>query len=119
MLSNKQKLDILIPKGLRLLAERTEKEVPAAGRFMAISVSFDYPGTNYQAILRVEPSARGDGTERCLRSYMRENGSDKAVSHYLYTGSKEKILAWLKDKQSEKELRESYAQLKQSVDNFE
>lgn len=119
MLSNKQKLDILIPKGLRLLAERTEKEVPDSGRFTPISVSFDYPGSNYAAYLRVEPSARGDGTERCLRSFMKESGSDKAVSHYLYTGTKKQLLTWLKDKSREKELRKSYAELKESVDNFD
>lgn len=119
MLSNKQKLDILIPKGMKLLAERTEKEVPDSGRFLPISVSFDYPGTGYTATLRLEPSALGDGTERCLRSYMQESNSDKAVSHYLYTGTKTQILAWLREKKREEELRESYAQLKQSVDNFD
>lgn len=119
MLSNKQKLDILLPKGLRLLAQRMEQEVPQSGRFAPISVSFDYPGTVYKAHLRVEPSARGDGTERCLRSFMSEAGSDKAVSHYLYTGTKEQLLVWMQDKHSEKELRESYAQLKESVDRFD
>lgn len=119
MITAKKALDILIPKGLRLLAERTEKEVPATGRFGPVSVSFDYPGTDYQAFLRVEPSARGDGTERCLRSYMRQAGSDKAVSHYLFTGTKAQLLVWLREKSSEKELRKSYAELKESVDRFD
>ena len=119
MLSDKEKLDILIPKGMRLLAERIEKEVPDKGIFMSISVSFDYPGTACLAHLRLEPSARGDGTERCLRSYMGERGSDRVVSHYIYTATKDKILAWLKDRKNEAELRRSYEQLRQGVDRMD
>lgn len=119
MLSDEEKLDILLPKGMKLLAERVEKEVPASGRFMPISVSFDYPGTAYSAYLRLEPSALGDGTERCLRSYMGEKGSDKVISHYMYAGTKDKVLAWLKDKKNEKDLRQSYEELKQGADRMD
>lgn len=109
----------LIRKVMETLLAHYDERVPARGSFQAFSVTFQWPGTNYQGLLRVEPSLSGPAQERCLRTMMHQYGSDRAVSHYVLWGDNLCLKQWLADKEKAKELLESYRELKESVDDFD
>lgn len=109
----------LMRKVMATLLEHYDERVPASGSFQAFSVTFQWPGTNYQGLLRVEPALSGPAQERFLRTMMHEYGSDRAVSHYILRGNNVCLKQWLADKGNAKELLESYGELKESVDDFD
>ncbi len=118
-LTDAQKLDILIPKGMALLSDCVRQKMPETGRFQRILVIFDYPGTGYQALLWVEHNVSEQGGNGRLTAGMREAGCDKVVQHYIAKGTKEDLIQWLSTPDNGEELRSSYAQLKNSVDRFD
>lgn len=118
-LTDEQKLDILIPKGMAVLREHVRQKMPETGRFQRVFVIFAYPGTGYEALLWVEHNVSEQGGNGRLTAAMREAGSDKVVQHYITKGTKDELMRWLNTSANGEELRSSYAQLKCSVDRFD
>ena len=119
VLSNKEKLDILIPKAMSVLCDMTRRCMPEQGVFQKFFVTFDYPGTAYQAMLWVEPDRTGRAGNGRVTSAMRQDGSDRVIQHYMTVGSKEEIIVWLMCADNAQLLRADYEQLKQAADRLD
>lgn len=115
-MEKEEDLHILITGMMEYMGKQIES-LPEQGIFKPCFLVMDYPGTEYEGFLRYEYDLTDDsGKGRRLRTSMCPVGSDRAVSHYLFKGTKQQCLAWLADKQTEAELTADYEQLKESVD---
>ncbi|MGN0968935.1 MAG: hypothetical protein ACI4O3_06645 [Oscillospiraceae bacterium] len=119
-LTPEERIRLLIPQGMEVLRGFVEQHVPEQGRFQPVFVTFDYPGTDYEGVLRVEyDETEAAGTGRRLTATMHPAGSDKAVFHTIWRGDRRQLIGWLSEQDNAGELRESYGQLKAAVDRFD
>lgn len=115
-MTKEEKLHILITGMMEYLRKQI-KALPDKGSFESHFVAMDYPGTNYEGFLRYEYDlTECSGKGRRLSTSMCPVGSSQVVSHYIFKGTKQECLAWLRDKNTEKVLTEDYESLKDSVD---
>lgn len=115
-MTKEEKLHILIPRMMEHLAKQIG-DLPSKGPFEPNFVVIDYPDTNYEGFLRYEiDRTDGSGKGRRLRTSMCPVGSNMAISHYIFKGTKGECLAWLRDKETEAILTADYTELKESLD---
>lgn len=119
MKQRKPSIKKLMHQVMDTVLEHYDEHIPEKGVCRGLSVSFRWPDTDYQGILRVEQDLRRGSEGRCLRTMMHEYGSDRVVSHYILWGDNDCLKSWLAQREHYAELQESYEQLKQSVDNFD
>ena len=113
-----EKLHTLL-SGMMEYLEKRIKALPEEGKFESHFVVMDYPGTKYEGFLRYEYDLTDDsGNGRRLVTAMAPAGTGQAVSHYLFKGTKQDCLSWLKQEGTEALLAEDYARLKESVDRL-
>lgn len=118
-LTDKQKLDILVPKVMSTLCDIAEQRMPEKGIFQKFFVTFEYPGTKYEGMLWVEPNLTGQDGNGRITAAMRHSGSDRVVQHYMAAGNKAEIMAWLMCSGNVELLQADYEQLKQASDRFD
>ena len=117
--TEREKTELLISKAMEVLCDMTRQRMPERGVFQKFFVTFDYPGTAYQAMLWVEPDRTGRAGNGRVTSAMRQDGSDRVIQHYMTVGSKEEIIVWLMCADNAQLLRADYEQLKQAADRLD
>lgn len=118
MLSKEEKMQILIPKGSDLLMQRMEREVPENGKFQKISVSFDIPDTQNKAQFLIEADAKDYKDQRILSIGVHHQNSDRVISNYMFKGTKQEIIDYLKDNSNFPEFTQTVNELSDSVDDY-
>ena len=106
---------LLSSRMLEYLAGQVEKS-PERGKIKPFFVCIDYPKSGCEGVLFYENDLT-DPTEqkRRIRVAMRKQGCDRLVSHYLFKGTREECVAWMKDEQTLEILLEEFAQLKEDA----
>lgn len=118
MLSKDEKMQILVPKGSDLLMQRVEREVPENGKFKKISVSFDIPDTQNKAQFFIEADAKDYKDKRILSIGVHHQNSDRVVSNYMFKGTKQEIIDYLKDSKNFPEFTQTVNELSTAVDDY-
>lgn len=104
-----KKLHILMAKVSEILADAIRNN-PQESR---IPVQLQYPDSEYKGILEFR---RGDAEKCGINTYLFPEGSDRAVMHYLFSGTGEACLEWLKNPETVETLCQDFAQLKAAQD---
>lgn len=118
-LTDRQKLDILVPKTMSTLCDMAQQRMPEKGVFQKFFVTFDYPGTAHKGLLWIEPNLTGQAGNGRVTAAMRCSDSDKVVQHYMTVGDKAEITAWLACPDNIALLQADYEQLKQAADRLD
>lgn len=104
-----KKLHILMAKVSEVLADAIRKN-PQEGR---IPVRLHYPDSEYKGILEYR---RWDAEESGINTYLFPDGSDRAVMHHLFSGTRDACLEWLEKPETVEALCQDFGQLKAHQD---
>ena len=118
MLSKEEKMDILVPKCSDLLTKRAEREVPENGKFHRIFVAFEIPETQNETLFSIEPDAKDFKDIRRMSIAVHRKNSDRIISNYMFKGTKEEVLNYLKDEKNYAEFKQTVNSLSNSVDEY-
>lgn len=118
MLSKEEKMDILVPKCSDLLTKRVEREVPENGKFRRIFVAFEIPETQNETLFSIEPDAKDFKDIRRMSIAVHRKNSDRIISNYMFKGTKEEVLNYLKDEKNYAEFKQTVNSLSNSVDEY-
>lgn len=88
--------------------------VPDTGKFRPVVVKMHYYGTEHDGFLYVEHSA----AHGCaIRASINPKGTDMEISNYVFFGSKQDCIDWLKDTAQIDTLMEVYNHLAKKADD--
>lgn len=118
MLSKDEKMQILIPKCSDVLVQRAEKEVPENGKFRKIFVAFDIPETTNEALITIEADAKDYKNQRRVSIGVHHQNSDRVISNYMFKGTKQEIIEYLKDNNNFPEFTQIVNELSTAVDDY-
>lgn len=113
-LTYEEKLQRLYKAVAEHLSKEIRAKMPETGSFRKIFVTANYDKSGLRGMVSAEPSYQGDDMRViCVGAF--RNGEDRIVSNYLFTGTKEAVLAWLESLAGVQEIIEAYAQLEKKV----
>lgn len=104
-----KKVHILMAAVAQGLADAIREE-PSRER---VHVRLQYPDSPYAGILEYR---RQEGETWGINTYLFPEGSDRAVMHYLFSGTAEACLSWLEKPETVEALCQDFAQLKANQD---
>lgn len=104
----------LVSAGMEVEVEQALKHVPDSGSFSPTWVQLSKYAAGYDAYLRIEHS-----TEHgcAIRASVNPQGTDLEISNYMFFGSKQDCISWLKDGAHMEKLLKTYDHLVQKADN--
>ena len=112
---NEQARRILIPAVMEAEIKSIMRDVPNKGIFRSVSWAMRYPGTEHEGRL----SAQHSPEHGCaLRASMIVEGTTCEVSNYVYFGSKQECIDWLKDERNVDVLIGIYNHLVEKADSL-
>lgn len=114
MITDEEKKVILIQKGRGIFRDMVEKKLPEEGPTENVFVTFDYPGTQFEAFLVAEADHLDWGGRR-VRAMMRPKGCNRVMSNYIWKGTKQKLLQWLSQEERDGELQKTFHDLADSL----
>ena len=100
--------ELLVNRVADVAAEMIPQRIPAQGSFQRFGWFMQYPGTEHQVRLEIQPSPRYGCS---LRASVVAAGTDWMVSNYVHFGDRDDCVAWLRKVESRRELLESFAHL--------
>lgn len=118
MLTKDEKIKFLLKKGIGILHERAEREVPENGKFTKIFVAFDIPETQNEAIVSIEHDAINTKDLRRVSLGVHRLHSPRLESNYIFKGTKSEVLEFVKNQENIDKLYSSVNNLSSSVDNY-
>ena len=113
-----EKMNILVQKTKEVLADNAEKQVPENGLFRKVFVSFDVPDSDNTAMIGVEYDEDEPKTQRRLFVGVHHTNSDRLTRNYLLKGTKEEILAFLKDTSNQEDIIKTVNHLSQKTNEY-
>ena len=106
---------ILIPAVMEAEVKSIMSKVPEKGIFGPVSWALQYPGTEHEGRLYTQYSAEHGCV---IRASMIVQGTSREVSNYVFFGSKQECLDWLKDESHVEELIGIYNHLVEQADDM-
>ncbi len=104
----------LLSTAMDVEVKQIMENVPDAGKFDPVWVEMRYYGTEHTAFLYAEHSE----THGCrLRASVNPRGTDLEISNYIFYGSRQDCIDWLKDESHIDELIGIYNHLAQAADD--
>ncbi len=101
-----------------ILSQRAEREVPQNGKFSPVSVSFTVPDTQNKAKVAIEPDFINPKNSRRLSVASYRIGSDRLISSYIFKGTKQEIIDYLHNSESQDRIIKIIKHLSDSVDEY-
>ena len=96
------------------LAEKAQDNVPGTGRFKKYTIAGHFTGENIRGILGIEEAYQSDSA-RCVSLGVCCDGDDRMVSNFLFTGTKQEVLEWLKSPEGQQEIVDTYIHLEDKL----
>ena len=96
------------------LAEKAMDHVPETGRFKKYTIAGHFTGEDIRGILGIEVASRSDSA-RCVSLGVCCDGDDRMVSNFLFTGTKQAVLEWLKSPAGQQEIVDAYIHLEEKL----
>lgn len=104
----------LYPAVAERLAEKAQDHVPESGRFQKYTIAGHFTGENIRGILGIEEGYQSDSS-RCVSLGVCCYGDDRMVSNFLFTGTKQEVLEWLKSPEGQQEIVNAYIHLEDKL----
>ena len=104
---------VLISAVMEMEIKSITSKVPEKGIFNPVSWALQYPGTEHKGRLYTQYSAEHGCV---IRASMIVKGTSQEVSNYVFFGSKQECIDWLKDESHVEELIEIYNHLVERAD---
>ena len=101
------------------LLERSEREVPENGQFTPISASYNIPNSENRAMLAIECDLTNPKTSRRISAVSCRKDSDKLVKSFIFKGTKQEVINYLKDEKNRETFIKTVRQLSDSLDSKE
>lgn len=96
------------------LAEKAQDNVPETGRFKKYTIAGHFTGEDIRGILGVEEAYQSDSA-RCVSLGVYCDGDSRMVSNFLFTGTKQEVLEWLKSPEGQQEIVDAYMRLEEKL----
>lgn len=106
---------ILVSGVMEYEAKSVARKVPEKGVFAPVSWAMSYCGTTHEGRLYTQYSAEHGCA---IRASMIANGTSREISNYVFYGSRQECIAWLKDEAHVDELIGIYDHLAEQADNM-
>ena len=100
------------------LAEKAKDNVPETGRLKKYTIAGHFTGENIHGILGIEEANRLDSTQ-CVSLGVYCDGDDRMVSNFLFTGTKQEVLEWLKSSEGQQEIVDAYIHLEEKLEHLD
>ena len=104
----------LYPAVAERLAERAQDNIPETGRFKKYTVAGHFTGEDIHGILGIEEAYQSDSS-RCVSLGVYCDGDSRMVSNFLFTGTKQEVLEWLKSPVGQQEIVDAYMHLEDKL----
>ena len=104
---------MLVSGVMEFEAKTVAQKVPEKGMFAPVSWAMSYCGTAHEGRLYTQYSPEHGCV---IRASMIEKGTSREVSNYVFFGSKQKCIDWLKDESHVEELIGIYNHLVERAD---
>jgi len=102
----------LVSGGMEVEVKQALKHVPDSGSFSPTWVQLSNYAAGYDAYLRIEHSEEHG---YAIRASVNPEGTDLEISNYMFFGSKQDCIGWLKDGAHTEELLKTYDHLVQKA----
>ena len=106
---------MLVSGVMEFEAKTVARKVPEKGIFAPVSWAMSYCGTAHEGRLYTQYSPEHGCV---IRASMIAEGTDREVSNYVFYGSRQECLDWLKDESHVDELIEIYNHLAEKADSM-
>ena len=106
---------MLVSAVMEYEARTVAQKVPEKGMFPPVSWAMSYCGTEHEGRLYTQYSPEYGCV---IRASMIANGTSREVSNYVFYGSAQECLDWLKDESHVDELIEIYNHLAEKADSM-
>lgn len=117
IMNHEQRLQMVYQKAAECMIKEIEEKMPENGSFQKIFVTECYDKSDLRGMLCAETSYQGENIRKIFVGAFRE-GDDRLVKNYLFTGTKQEILAWLTQPESVKEMIKCYRNLEKTVKSW-
>lgn len=104
----------LYPAVAERLAERAQDHVPETGRFKKYTIAGQFTGENIHGILGIEEAYQSDSS-RCVSLGVYCDGDGRVLSNFLFTGTKQEVMEWLKSPEGQQEIVDAYIRLEDKL----
>lgn len=113
-----EKTMFLLEKGMGVLHDRAEREVPENGKFTRLFIAFKVPETQNEAIVAIEHDALNPKDSRRVSVGVHRECSPRLESKYIFKGTKKEVLDFVKNEETIDKLFSSVNDLSNSVDDY-
>ena len=117
LLSGDERLNIIVEDVQKILAERSEREVPENGKFLRVGMFFPIPDTSNEAVLSIVHDELEPKDKRRFEVGVRHKYSDKITSQDIISGTKKEIIEYLKNSNNKDVLKKTVLELSKYVDD--
>lgn len=106
----------IVGRLVEVMAQQVEEKVPETGTFSPVVVRFSIPGREQEGRMIAQTSLTAGPEFRRIQIGVNQIGSDRFYSNYMVHDTKEKILEYLRNKETAEELIRCYKHLSDRVD---
>lgn len=106
----------LCAKVFELFSEADPARFPEFGKFRPFIYQLQYPGTDYLGVMQISYSDE-DRAERFFSVGVRHMASDMLISNFLFSGTKQEILDWMKTDEALSEVVSTIMTLKPDLES--
>jgi len=101
-----------------MLANLSERSVPENNKFSPITVEYNLPNSRNMARVTVEYDEQMPATQRRITVGVHHKDRDRLISNYLYKGTKQEVINFLKNEKNTLRFIESIKALSAATDKY-
>ena len=96
------------------MAKKAQLHVPETETFRKYTIQGHLTGDDIYGLLGVEEADHA-GSARCVSMSVFCKGDDRVLTNFLFTGTKQEVLEWLKSADGQREIVDAYIQLEEKL----
>ncbi len=101
-----------------LLAEAACRQVPENNKFVPVSIDYKLPSSQNRAKVTVEYDNITPENQRRISVGVYHQNRDRVISNYLYKGTKNEVIEYLKDEKNQQAFIDAIKTLSDKTDEY-
>jgi len=102
----------------KMLANLSERSVPENNKFQPVSVDYNLPDSQNMAKVTVECDYENPANQRRVSVGVHHKDRDRLISNYLFKGTKQEVINFLKDEKNQQQFVDSIKTLSAKTDEY-